>query len=95
MDAGHHPGTHDADGTSIQNQLQKAASDLWAMTLESGGNFVVFQDRRRLQARVEQGQDSLYHVSWEPDEKDGPWRAYERAFEDLREAAFHAYQGPH
>ena len=79
---------------SIKEQLERAVRDLWTMMIESGEDYVVFMDRRRLQTRVDLGQDGLYHISWEP-EDDGPWIVSEQAFDALREAAFRGYQGPH
>lgn len=78
---------------SIQDQLVRAARDLWSSVVESGEDYVMFMDRRRLTTAVRLGADGLYHVSWEMD--DGRWVDYERAFESLRQAAFHGYQGPH
>jgi len=75
-------------------KLKGAVRDLWAMMLDSGQDFVVFMDHRRLRTRVERRPDDLYYVSWEEHE-DGPWIDYYRAFEDPREAAFHGFQGPH
>jgi hypothetical protein len=67
--------------------------DLWTMLEESGDDFAVFMDRRRLRTRVYRGADGLFHVSW--DDGDGQWTEYGATFESVREAAFHAYQGPH
>lgn len=78
---------------SVQEQLVRAVRDLWAMVLESGADYIVFMDRRRLLTRVEETPDGMYRVSWEDD--GGQWIGHERAFDNLREAAFHAYQGPH
>ena len=64
------------------------------MVIESGEDYIVFVDRRRLRARVDRRPDDLYYISWESDTED-PWIEYERPFEALREAAFRAYQGPH
>jgi len=81
------------EGT-VQDQLVRAARDLWTMVIESGEDYIVFVDRRRLQARVERGPDDRYFISWESETEDS-WIDYERPFEALREAAFRAYQGPH
>ena len=80
------------EGT-VREQLIRAIRDLWSMPRDSGEDFVVFMDRRRMNARVEQRGDGLFYVLWE--ELDGSWSEHERAFENPREAAFHAYQGPH
>jgi hypothetical protein len=77
---------------SVEEQLVRAVRDLWSMVLESGESHVIFMDRRRLRTRVE-CIDGSYHVSWE--EEDGSWTAYDRTFDNPREAAFHGYQGPH
>ncbi len=90
---GSHPRGNDPT-SSLSDQLQRAASDLWTMTFEVGKDYVVFMDHRRLQTRVESGGDDMYHVSWEP-EDEGQWIQHVRTFTDLREAAFHAFQGPH
>ncbi len=82
----------EATGT-IQDQLVRAVRDLWATVAESGGDYVVFTDRRRLPARVQRTPTGAYAVRWETE--DGHWVDYERNFDNLREAAFHAYQGPH
>ncbi|GAC1396460.1 MAG: hypothetical protein NVSMB52_09970 [Chloroflexota bacterium] len=71
----------------------RAARDLWSLVLDSGEDFVVLMDRRRLGARVERDVHGTYSVSWETDEHE--WLPFERKFESPREAAFHAYQGPH
>lgn len=78
---------------SIQDQLVRAVRDLWATVSESGEDHVVFTDRRRLLARVQQTLAGRYAVRWETE--DGDWVAHEHDFDNLREAAFHAYQGPH
>jgi hypothetical protein len=77
----------------LREELEIAVRDLWTMLEESGDDYAIFMDRRRLRTRVERGDDDQFHVSW--DDGDGAWTEYERAFENLREAAFHAYQGPH
>jgi hypothetical protein len=82
---------HDA---TIEDQLVRAARDLWSAVLESGEGYVVFMDHRRLPTRVERTNADTYRVSWQADE-DGPWITYEREFQNLREAAFHGFQGPH
>lgn len=78
---------------SIQDQLIRAARDLMCAVYDSGDDFVLFMDRRRLNTRVQRESDGLYSVHWETHE--GDWVAYDRRFENLREAAFHGYQGPH
>lgn len=84
----------DAGDLSIQEQLVRAVRDLWSMVQDSGEEYVVFLDHRGLSARVEHGQDGLFRLSWETEE--GSWVSGEdQTFENLREAAFHAYQGPH
>src|SRR5579872_473295 len=80
------------EGT-VQEQLVRAARDLWCMVRDSGESYVVFMDRRRMDSRVERRADGLFEVSWEGE--DGAWTMHNRAFESPREAAFHAYQGPH
>jgi hypothetical protein len=82
----------EATGT-IQDQLVRAVRDLWATVAESGEDYVVFTDRRRLSARVQQTPSGAYRVLWETE--DGDWIDFEGSFDNLREAAFHAYQGPH
>lgn len=77
----------------LKAQLEVAVRDLWTMLEESGEDFAIFMDRRRLRTRVRQDAEGLFHVSW--DDGDGVWIEYERRFENVREAAFHAYQGPH
>jgi hypothetical protein len=78
---------------SVQEQLVRAARDLWSPVQESGETYVVFLDHRGLSTRVDQGPGGQFHLSWE--DEDGSWVASEQSFENLREAAFHAYQGPH
>jgi hypothetical protein len=78
---------------SDRGQLQKAVGDLWSSMVDLGEDYVVFMDRRRLNARVERSDSAHFAVSWE--QEDGSWVAYDREFENPREAAFHAYQGPH
>lgn len=77
----------------LKTQLEVAVRDLWTMLEESGDDFAIFMDRGRLRTRVRQDAEGLFHVSW--DDGDGVWIEYERSFENVREAAFHAYQGPH
>jgi hypothetical protein len=67
--------------------------DLWTMLVDSGEDFVVLMDRRRLNARVQRTPDSLYSVFWE--DEDGQWQQFDGEFDNPREAVFHAYQGPH
>lgn len=80
-------------GRTVKEQLEVAVRDLWTMLEESGDDFAVFMDRRRLHTRVQQDADGLFHVSW--DDGLGGWIEFGRTFEQVREAAFHAYQGPH
>jgi hypothetical protein len=82
------------DDASLQDQLVRAARDLWSSVLESGEDYVVFMDHRRLSTRVEKTVAGTFRVSWE-DENDGEWIVHEREFENPREAAFHGFQGPH
>jgi hypothetical protein len=84
----------DAGEPSLQDQLVRAARDLWSTVVESGADFIVFTDRRRLSTRVQRTANGTYQVSWEPEGGD-VWTVYEREFENLREAAFHGFQGPH
>lgn len=78
---------------SMQEQLERAARDLWSMIVESGEDFIVFMDRRRLNTRVALRSDGMYGVSWELE--DGSWIDHTGEFQSPREAAFHGYQGPH
>jgi hypothetical protein len=71
----------------------RAARDLWSMVQDSGERYVVFLDHRGLSTRVEQGEDGLFRLSWETEE--GSWVSGDQTLKSLREAAFHAYQGPH
>ncbi len=80
-----------SEGT--QDQLVRAVRDLWSMVLDAGEDYVIFMDRRRLQTRVQKTSSGTFAVTWEVEE--GPWIPFEREFENPREAAFHAYQGPH
>lgn len=73
----------------------KAVRDLWSMPVDSGTDYIVFKDRRALNTRVTQTQDGQYRVSWEASVDGGTWTDHSRVFENLREAALHAYQGPH
>lgn len=77
----------------VSEQLTRAVRDLWSMVQESGETYIVFMDRRRMGTRVEEAEPGRYRVSWECE--DGSWVAHDRLFDDLREAAFHGYQGPH
>jgi hypothetical protein len=87
------PGTAREDERPLKEQLEVAVRDLWTMLEESGDDFAIFMDRRRLRTRVHRSTEGLFHVSW--DDGDGQWTEYERTFANVREAAFHAYQGPH
>jgi hypothetical protein len=78
---------------SVESQLRGAARDLWSMVEASGEDFVVFMDRRRLSTRVQRTPQGTYRLSWQ--QEDGTWLDGDRQFENPREAAFHAYQGPH
>lgn len=78
---------------TVRDQLERAVHDLWSSLIEVGETYVVFMDRRRLSARVQRLPDGQYQVSWECE--DGGWTEHARRFENPREAAFHAYQGPH
>jgi hypothetical protein len=78
---------------TIEEQLIRAARDLMSMVYESGEDFVVFMDRRRLKTKIAREPNEMYGVSWEHD--DGSWLPFERKFDNPREAAFHGYQGPH
>lgn len=78
---------------SVREQLEGAVRDLWSLMEESGDSYVVFLDRRRLRARVEQTEGGAFAVRWEGEE--GGWITCAGELENPREAAFHAYQGPH
>jgi hypothetical protein len=81
------------ESPTVREQLEGAARDLWTMPVETGDEHIVFIDRRHMNARVERCQDGRFGITWQTD--DGAWIAYDRTFENPREAAFHAYQGPH
>lgn len=85
--------TQSTDG-SLQDQLVRAARDLWSSVLESGDDYVVFMDRRRLSTRIQQLESGKFRVSWEPDTGED-WVVYPSEFDNPREAAFHGFQGPH
>lgn len=78
---------------TIQEQLERAARDLWSMVVDAGEDFIVFLDHRRLRTRIALGPNGLYGVSWELE--DGTRFDHDGEFPQLREAAFHGYQGPH
>jgi hypothetical protein len=83
----------DTPALSLQEQLERAARDLWTMQEESGPTYIVFMDRRRLSTRVDAKASDEFAVSWQSE--DGSWITYEKTFDNAREAAFHGYQGPH
>ncbi|MGH2449564.1 MAG: hypothetical protein ACRDFS_13310 [Chloroflexota bacterium] len=80
------------ESDSVEDELKRAVRDLWSMVQDSGSNHVVFMAHDRRLARVERF-ESGYRVSWEED--DGTWLSNNATYENPREAAFHAYQGPH
>jgi hypothetical protein len=82
------------EDTPIQDQLARAARDLWSSVLESGEDYVIFMDHRRLSTRVQRTESGTFRVSWEPEVGDD-WLVYGQEFENPREAAFHGFQGPH
>lgn len=81
------------DADTVENQLKGAVRDLWSMLEDSGEDFVVFMDRRRLSTKVQRTPEGAYRLSWQ--QEDGTWLDGEQLFENPREAAFRAYQGPH
>ncbi|HZS94453.1 MAG TPA: hypothetical protein VFA78_06635 [Chloroflexota bacterium] len=83
----------DAEGQTVEEQLIRAARDLWSPVQDSGDDYVIFLDHRALRARVQRDEDGTFRLSWETDE--GAWVGSDLAFDNPREAAFHAYQGPH
>lgn len=83
----------DPGDASVGEQLQKAVRDLWSMAQESGPDYIVFTDHRRMNARVEATEDEHFRVLWE--EEDGSWTLHAQTYENPREACFHAFQGPH
>lgn len=83
----------DAEERTVREQLEIAVRDLWTMLEEAGDDFATFMDRRRMRTRVWRDEKGAFHVSWE--DPDGSWIEYSRSFAHAREAAFHAYQGPH
>lgn len=83
----------DYSDLSVREQLVRAARDLWSQVHESGDDYVVFTDHRGLPTRIERRPDGAYYVLWE--NEDETWQTYPRTFENLREAAFHGFQGPH
>ncbi|HEX8917617.1 MAG TPA: hypothetical protein VF898_03870 [Chloroflexota bacterium] len=80
------------DNVSVRDRLQRAARDLWSQVIDLGESYVVFIDRRGLHTRVELGEDGFFRVSWQDEPS---WITFPRTFENPREAALHAYQGPH
>lgn len=83
----------DPGDLTIEQQLQRAVRDLASMVLASSEESVTYVDRRRMSARVQQGQDGRFHVLWE--NADGSWQQQEGGYDNLREAVFRGYQGPH
>lgn len=83
----------DPGDASVGDQLVRAVRDLWSLAHESGPNYIVFTDHRRMNARVEQAEDGRFRVSWE--REDGGWVTHEQTYQNLREACFHGFQGPH
>ncbi len=79
---------------SLEETLDRAVADLWTMKIESGEDFVVLMDRRRLDARVERKQSGQFEVSWEAGDSES-WTVHDGTFDNPREAAFRAFQGPH
>ena len=82
----------DPGDASVQEQLVKAARDLWCMTEETGEDYIVLIDRRRMPAKVA-ASGGGFRVSWTDEE--GNVVVHSRVFENPREACFHAFQGPH
>jgi hypothetical protein len=78
----------------LQDQLVRAARDLWSSVVESADDYVVFIDHRRLSTRVQLLPSGKFQVSWEPDAGED-WIVYGQLFDNPREAAFHGFQGPH
>ena len=78
---------------SLKDQFTRAARDLWTPLEEAGDEYAIFMDRRRLRTRMQRDAGGRFHVSW--DDGEGAWSEFGRTFDQLREAAFHAYQGPH
>lgn len=82
------------DDNSLQDQLVRAARDLWSSVVESGDDYVIFMDRRRLSTRVQRTDTGRFQVSWEAEAGES-WIVYDGEFDNPREAAFHGFQGPH
>jgi hypothetical protein len=83
----------DPGDATIEEQLVKAVRDLWSMQVESGPDYIVFTDHRRMNTRVESTESGEFRVTWE--DEDGSWVSHARTYDNLREACFHAFQGPH
>jgi hypothetical protein len=86
-------GPPDPGDASVQEQLVKAARDLWCMTEETGEDYIVLIDRRRMPAKVAADSNGRFGVSWT--DEDGNVVEHREHFENPREACFHAFQGPH
>jgi hypothetical protein len=86
-------GPPDPGSATVEEQLIRAARDLWCMVHASGEDFVVFSDRRGEMARVQRDEGGDFHLAWQ--EEDGGWTQFSRSFDNLREACFHGFQGPH
>jgi hypothetical protein len=82
------------DESSVQDQLVRAARDLWSSVIDSGDDYVIFMDHRRLSTRVQKTETGMFQVSWEPEAGES-WILHEHEFDNPREAAFHGFQGPH
>lgn len=82
----------DPGEATVEQQLRRAARDLWCLVREADERHIVFTDRRHLPARVEHRADGAFVVSWEVGER---WIDAQRTFDNPREACFRAYQGPH
>lgn len=76
------------------DQMRQAVADLWSQPAESGEDFIVFHDHFGNPARIRHDGGS-YLIAWALDsEGELAWDEDSRSFDNPRQAALHAFQGP-
>ena len=78
---------------SVGDQLRRAIADLWSQPIESGADYVVFYDHFGNPARIRE-QEGAYLIAWAVESPTAGWDEYGRRFDNPRQAALHAFQGP-
>ena len=74
--------------------MRRAVADLWSQSIATGDDYLVFHDHFGNPARLRH-EDGRYFIAWVVDgDGEARWDEDENSFDNPRQAALHAFQGP-